>query len=540
MGGRRFRLGRHRKNAESKRQLAGKNKPGRPKKQRQSQTKPTTSAESTPSRQTRSAARSMVPPPQSLMTLRMLYESLPAPVTQSWTAQYSDENKQLQLCKLNSLPSTSCQMLGITHTLCVQDDLTWTVFIHGNKLHQISNTPLSGISSTLSPLSLQKLISILDEAKLISILDEACICPGNPDGQFLPMATAHKCVFVSGSVEEKARLEKDFQVILNGDVYHQTIRTATCSLLVSQGKCSSCKSYHPQLRAMYSRWSKKPAVSAKYTNIRYLNTPQKKRKMKELQVRAHTAEKEVKKLRERIEQCAEQKGVQIQPSLNDDFLAIMTENNSQVEKHFPEGSFRRLFWDQQFQAAKTRDARQMRWHPCMIRWCLNLKLLSSAAYHSLRTSGFLKLPSERTLRDYTHFIKSKAGFSSELDQLLADESQVNILPEWKRHVILVLDEMKVKESLVFDKHETEVVGFVDMGDVNNELADLERECSTTDQHPAIATHMLVLMVRGVFTGLRFPYAMQPVRGNSSRKRRLFPDQEKIDETPLPKRGRSKK
>ena len=65
--------------------------------------------------------------------------------------------------------------------------------------------------------------------------------------------------------------------------------------------------------------------------------------MKELQVRAHTAEREVKKLRERIELYAEQRGVQIQPSLSDDFLAIMTENNSQVEKHFPEGSFRRLF-----------------------------------------------------------------------------------------------------------------------------------------------------------------------------------------------------
>ena len=327
MGVRRFRLGWHRKNAESKRQLAGKNKPGRPKKQRQSQTKSTTATESTPSRQTGSAAGSAVPPPQSLMTLRMLYESLPAPMTQSWTARYSDENK------LNSLPSKSRQMLRIT--LCVQDDLTWTVFIHGKKkLHQISNTPLSGISSTLNPLSLQK---------LISILDEACICPGNPNDQILPMATAHKGVFVSGSGGEKARLEKDFQVILNGDVYHQTIRTTTRSLLVSQGKCNSCKSYRPQLRAMCSRWSKKVAVPAKYTNNRYLSTPQKKRKMKELQVHAYTTEKEVKKLRERIEQCAEQNGVQIQPSLNEDFLVIMTENNSQVEEHFPEGSFRHLF-----------------------------------------------------------------------------------------------------------------------------------------------------------------------------------------------------
>ena len=35
-------------------------------------------------------------------------------------------------------------------------------------------------------------------------------------------------------------------------------------------------------------------------------------------------------------------------------------------------------------------------------------------------------------------------------------------------------------------------------------------------------------------------AMQPVRGNSSRKRRLFQGQEIVDETPLPKRRRQKK
>lgn len=79
---------------------------------------------------------------------------------------------------------------------------------------------------------------------------------------------------------------------------------------------------------MYSRWSKKPAISAKYANNWYLNTPQKKGKMKVLQVCAHTAEKEVKNLQEKIEQCAEQKGVQIQQFLNNDFLAIMIKNKS--------------------------------------------------------------------------------------------------------------------------------------------------------------------------------------------------------------------
>ena len=39
----------------------------------------------------------------------------------------------------------------------------------------------------------------------------------------------------------------------------------------------------------------------------------------------------------------------------------------------------------------------------MIKWCLNLKLLSTSSYHALRTSGFVTLPSERTLRDYTSY-----------------------------------------------------------------------------------------------------------------------------------------
>ena len=341
------------------------------------------------------------------------------------------------------------------------------------------------------------------------MLDTARVCPGNPEEHFIPLAEAHKGEFKTSSGQVKARVEKGFCVEANGNVYLQTIRTTSCSLLVGQGTCSSCKSYRPQLRSMHSRFTKKSAITAKYANNRYLNTPQKKGKLEKLQARAYSAEKEIKRLREKIEKSSEQNGVQVEHSLNEDLLTVMTENNSQTEEHYPTGSFRRLFWDQQFQAAKASDARQMRWHPCMIRWCLNLKLLSSAAYHSLRTSGFIKLPSERTLRDYTHYIKSEAGFSAELDQVLADEFHVEDLPEWKRYVVLVLDEMKVKESLVFDKNQTRVIGFVDIGGVNNQLANLEREFASNQQHPPIATHILVLMVRDIFTGHRFPYAHFP-------------------------------
>ena len=149
---------------------------------------------------------------------------------------------------------------------------------------------------------------------------------------------------------------------------------------------------------MWIRWSKKVPVSEKYTNNLYLDKPQKK-KLKQLQMRATIVEKELNRLQERIEQCTERNRLQVQTHLNDDLIEIMEENAAHIEEHFPEGSFRRVFWEQNFRAAKTKAARQMRWHPCMIRWCLNLKFLSSAAYHSLRTSEFIKLPSERTLRD---------------------------------------------------------------------------------------------------------------------------------------------
>ena len=49
----------------------------------------------------------------------------------------------------------------------------------------------------------------------------------------------------------------------------------------------------------------------------------------------------------------------------------MNEMNSTVTQSHPSNSFQRLFWEQQLQAVRTRDNQQVRWHPAMIKWCLN-------------------------------------------------------------------------------------------------------------------------------------------------------------------------
>ncbi len=125
----------------------------------------------------------------------------------------------------------------------------------------------------------------------------------------------------------------------------------------------------------------------------------------------------------------------------------MDENTSDIHKAFPEGSFRRVFWDQQLENSKKGDARQYKWHPLIIKWCLNLKLMSSATYHAMRSSGFITLPSERTLRDYTNYIKCVPGYQQEVVDMMMKESKCDELPDSKKYVTILLDEMKVKEDI---------------------------------------------------------------------------------------------
>lgn len=75
-----------------------------------------------------------------------------------------------------------------------------------------------------------------------------------------------------------------------------------------------------------------------------------------------------------------------------------------------------------------------RWHPLFLRWCLNIALTSSKTYEIIRDSGFITLPSKRTLRDYTHFFKSLPGFQADVDAFLMEEAKVEELEvDWKRY-----------------------------------------------------------------------------------------------------------
>ena len=140
------------------------------------------------------------------------------------------------------------------------------------------------------------------------------------------------------------------------------------------------------------------------------------------------------RLIEKLERLIQSQGASVDTGLHNDLCRIINDEQSAIAK-LPEDSFQRLFWEQQSQAVLKKnqsskgDCRGMRWHPLMIRWCLYLWHQSQKAYEKVR--DVLSLPSQRTLRDYTHFCASSSGFSTDVDKQLTQAASMHTLEEWQ-------------------------------------------------------------------------------------------------------------
>ncbi len=156
------------------------------------------------------------------------------------------------------------------------------------------------------------------------------------------------------------------------------------------------------------------------------------------------------------------KGVDLESDVHRDFKMLLEDG----AKQFPENSFQNLFWQEQ-KKAFARFSKGQRWHHIMIRFALHLHLRSPTAYRALRKSCVVKLPSERTLRDYSSILHPTAGFRKDV---FADlKHQASKLEGTAKYVVLMLDELSVQDDLVFYSSTNELVGFVNFGEEMNEV-----------------------------------------------------------------------
>lgn len=123
----------------------------------------------------------------------------------------------------------------------------------------------------------------------------------------------------------------------------------------------------------------------------------------------------------------------------------------------------------------------------------------------------LHLPSQRTLRDYTHVVNNRTGFSKEVDLMLMKHAKIESCQDYEKYVSVIFDEMHIKADLVYEKNTGELVGFCDVGDINNYLLKFQKSFEE-DSKPQLAKTMLVFMVRRLFgSTLQFPYSQFATR-----------------------------
>ncbi|CAC5406376.1 THAP9 [Mytilus coruscus] len=189
----------------------------------------------------------------------------------------------------------------------------------------------------------------------------------------------------------------------------------------------------------------------------------------------------------------------------------MKNNNQIALSQFKENSPQHILWKQQFEAATKPNLKQMRWHPTLLRWCIALHAKSPAAYRMIKNSNVLLLPHENTLRDYTHFTSAGAGWNP--DVILRAMQDYSIIDDpLKTNISILFDEVKVKSELVYCSETGRLIGFCDLGSINNAIYIF---CINETVESDIATHILAIMIRGIFSRLECVVAHYPCKGFNS-------------------------
>ena len=148
-----------------------------------------------------------------------------------------------------------------------------------------------------------------------------------------------------------------------------------------------------------------------HTNYKWLSSRELRQRLQALHSNTRSLSRKYDRLINRVMAATEARGVPVDVDLHTNLVQIMSHRAADILQDHCPGSFGRVFWEAQQRAASLSDSRSMRWDPLMIMWCIYLHDLSSTAHETLRRSGIVHLPSQWTLRDYTHHIPAKSGWA---------------------------------------------------------------------------------------------------------------------------------
>ncbi|XP_071855332.1 uncharacterized protein [Apostichopus japonicus] len=380
----------------------------------------------------------------------------------------------------------------IMKRICVNEKGSWEMYVLGAQLSK------EDCAHWISPL--EELQSEGNVESFLTKVKDIGISEGN--GDVFDEAEVNTVKFKNFNVE---------QYIAKDGKTSMTVRHSQCKLLCnpSTQRCDLCNHYRT---ALYVKRNRLRGTVGNPTNLTshvrndLLSSPQKKLKLKLLERKKDSLCTTISKLEDQIKRIFEVEGIKLDHE-KDLFLKgiFMNEEDSMKSKIKP-GSPQFLLWEQQ-KNNLMKPSNRWRWHPEIIKWCVAVHGKSPAAYNLIRQSGFLTLPSLKTINKYIHFCKSGVGFIPEVFQKVSSEIGPTT-GDISENVTLILDEMKIKSGLVFSGSSGRLVGFTDTGPIKNMLDYFERRFKgeTNSKKLPLASHVLVLMVRSIFGTIKAPIA----------------------------------
>ncbi|XP_052130987.1 uncharacterized protein LOC127751445 isoform X2 [Frankliniella occidentalis] len=281
----------------------------------------------------------------------------------------------------------------IQRSLVFESNGNVEVFVHGEKVDV--NPFMEGLD-VFEPLEEKNVNQFVDRmVTVINNLRSMQICSGYDDEKFKSVWSQCSQGFVDKNPFREYR-------------YEETFRSPSCLRLVHHRKwrCTECsKLYKPLKRKSLSAAVDRPKL---HTANKYLTEEQMLTKLADQANTINTANRKISHMTERMQLMLTKSGVNLDNDLSDNLTELLESGQMTEAKS--------VFLQQQVKASQKKNMVGMRWHPTMIRFALAIHLTSPAAYELMRDTGMLKLPSGRTLFDYSHVKPVQEG----IDQYVLD------------------------------------------------------------------------------------------------------------------------
>ena len=265
----------------------------------------------------------------------------------------------------------------------------------------------------------------------------------------------------------------------------------------STKRCGNCSTYRGTLRKMHSRAAASVSTTTDKVNassktpFTVLTKPELVVLCRNLSASRKHAIRENQHMKRKINDILARNSTPPE-AVSADVSELCLKTISYQISQLPVDSIKRLFLEEQLKAVSAAKATGRRWHPTILRWCLIMHKKSSTLYRYMRESGFICLPSERTLSDYRAYKPTNSGVDSLYILECADKFGA-------QDVAVLIDEMKVREGLVYNSSSGELWGYIDTDESDHLLDGLTNGLSSADSTstPPLASHALCFMLRGL-------------------------------------------